>query len=298
MKKVIVTMLAGLLLSIGSQAQAFWVGNVQGFDGVSNYYVPGVMGLDWSSSGSGLTVGTVVNTPLVKGQTFDFLYQASLVGYTDKNGQPISDPSLDAKKYEYTIVAKLPEIVDSVIDNVPVLGGQTAFFKTQPGGTYFIYRDTTPNADVASGMGFDDGVLAAQGTINSGGFSIFSATVPGVQGVGSTILEGLVSGIGSNLFGEFFSPGEGLIFDIRFEGTLNQPALDSTVIPPGEFFVSRAGEGNYAAEPTIGPNGELWAQFKVDGSSKFSTVPEPSSILLMGAGLLGLAGFARKRVKK
>lgn len=291
MKKVLITMLAGLLLTVGGQAQAasFWVGDVQGFDGATNYYVPGVQGMDWSSSGSGLTVG-LTGGPLAVGQTFDFLYQASLVGYTDPNGDPIVDGNLGTT-YEYTIVAKLPEIVSSVINNAPVAGGQTAFFQSLPGGTFYIYRDIAPNSDVASGFGFDDGELAANGTISAGNFSLFAATVPGEEGIGSTILDGTVLGTFTNVFGDFFVPDD-LIFGIRFEGTLNQPPLDSEVFAPGVFFASRAGEGNYAEESVIG-----WTQFKVDGSSKF-VVPEPSTFLLLGAGLLGLAGISRKKMKK
>jgi hypothetical protein len=78
--------------------------------------------------------------------------------------------------------------------------------------------------------------------------------------------------------------------DFSFEGTLNIPPLDSTT---AAFFSGRGVEGNFSTF-TVGADD---LPFKVDGSSKFS-VPEPSTILLLGIGLLGLAGLARRRSLK
>lgn len=300
MKKTLLAALAVAALSIGTQAQAapFWEGGVLGYDGTSDYYINNVVGLDWSSSGSAMAVGVKPATPLSVGQQFTLLYQASLVGFTDKAGQAISDPNLAAKKYEYTVVAQIQEVVASVTNNSPVPGGQTAFFQTLAGSSWTIFRDTTPNSNVSTGFGFDDGEIAAQGTFTPGGFSFFAATIPGFQGIGAFITDGTVNSTSQTGGQDFFNPPQGtltgMIFGNRDEGTLNQPALDSLVAIGGKYFDGRPGEGVYAPVLVDGTN----QPFKLDGSTKFTAVPEPSTLLLLGLGLFGIAGYSKRRMNK
>lgn len=280
MRKILFAMLLCMILSIGTTAQAFWVGTVQ--DGLGGS-VSNVMGFDWSSSGSGNSQGLgPAGTPFPPNTPFDFRYQAELVGLTDSTGQPIDFPGLTNNTFEYTAVSLVPE-TGSII---PLGGGlfQGLFF-TQAGGTFYLYNDTNPNSNVATGFGFDDGTLVAQGTINPGQISSFLYNSNTGLGIGSAILEGLVT---------YANPGfldvASIIFDFRFEGTLNYPPLDSTT---AAFFPGRAGEGNYPVYNVATNDIPL----KVDGSSKFS-IPEPSTIILLGVGLLGLGGLARRKIEK
>lgn len=279
MKKIVFATLLCMILSIGTAAQAFWVGTVN--DGLGGS-VSNVMGFDWSSSGSGNAQGLgPPGTPFPPNTPFDFRYQAELVGLTDPAGNPIVFPGL-TNTFEYTAVALVPE-TGSII---PVVGGLfLGLFFTQPGGTFYLYNDTSPNSNVATGFGFDDGTLVAQGTINTGQISSFLYNSNTGEGIGSAILEGLVTYANPD-----FLDVASIIFDFRFEGTLNYPPLDSTTVA---FFPGRAGEGNYPVYNVAGNDIPL----KVDGSSKFS-VPEPSTIILLGVGLLGLRGIARRRIKK
>lgn len=285
MKKVLFAMFFCAILSIGATAHAFWIGDVN--DGYGNW-VTDVMGFDWSSSGSGLatTLGPWGTVPTTQPFYFDFYYQANLVGVTDPAGQPLTFPDLNST-FEYTVVAKVSEkgwiTPNAILPNV-----YDGLFLTT-GGEWYMYNDTNPNSNVASGFGFDDGTLVASGSIDPNQITTFQANLNTNLGIGSTTLFGLV---------DYKNPAyldiASIIFDFRIEGMLNYPPLDSTTL---SFFDGRAGEGNLLRYPNTGNIPITDLKLKVDGSSKFS-VPEPSTMLLMGAGLLGLGMYGRRRIKK
>lgn len=285
MKKLISTLAMGAVLSASAAfAQPFWTGSL--YNETAGGLVGGIQTLDWSSSGSGNASGIgPFGTPLTVGQTFDFRYQSFLAGVTSPTGQPVTFPGL-ATNFEYTVVAKFPEIVTNFVP----LGGPAsiASFSTLAGGSFAIYYDSVPNANVANGTGFDNGILVASGSILPGQLTTFTASVTttgALQGIGSTILEGLVNYVDPL----YIDPSTNFIFDFRFEGTLNYPPLDSTTA--GFFIGGNAAWADYPVAANDVP-------FKVDGSSKFSVVPEPSTMLLLGVGLLGIAGYTRKRIQK
>ena len=220
---------------------------------------------------------------------FNFRYQANLVGVTDNNGNAISNfgNGLNSN-FEYTLVATFPERVVSLTD----LGGGAfnALFDVAGPGAWYMYYDSPGSggnqSNVLPGTGFEDGILAASGTFNYSGLELSSFTFAGSQGIGSFILEGLV-----DYANPLYLDPALTILDIRAEGTLNQPPLDSTTT--GFFDVLGGPLSRYTVNSGQIPD----QQFKVDASSKFS-VPEPSTMLLLGSGLLGLGAYSRRRIKK
>ncbi|KIH75854.1 PEP-CTERM protein-sorting domain-containing protein [Geoalkalibacter ferrihydriticus] len=286
MKKITVILAALMVLGTGTAfAQPFWTGAVN--DGFDNW-VQNVQVFDWASSGSGLAIGLADPANIQVGTEFTFLYQARLSGLANPAGQDVNFPGLN-DTFEYTFVAQITERISNVID----LGadGLQAIFRTTGAGSWYMFHDFDTNSNTAAGTGFQDGTQVATGTWLPDQISSFLATVPGEQGQGSFIIEGL-RGVGTEINPDFFYPTllgeEQFIFDIRLEGTTNVPALDSATTT---FF---GGDGPYEAYTVMTTD----LLFKVDASSRFSVIPEPSTVILLGLGLLGLAGYSRKKLRK
>lgn len=309
--------LAPLALAIGmSFAGAAHAEPITSFnlkDG-NNVLVAGATGLDWASTGSGVAKGVGGFNPgvaLPVGFEFDFLYQAVLKGVNGGaqnlnglDGEANGGGDLD-KGYEFTIVSKMREVVLSSSVTPPGPGQtSTAVFGlagTPQQNRVAIYYDTAMNANTALGTGFDDGDLIALFTIEAGDsdfptFSSFTSMAPNA-GNGSARIRASLSQPGDFVDQNFLEGISSLIFGINFQSTLNYPAGESATIG---FHQSSEPDsaGLFPATPVVA--GDLL--LAVDGFSQFTgranQVPEPASIMLIGAGLMGALGATRRRAAK
>lgn len=78
--------------------------------------------------------------------------------------------------------------------------------------------------------------------------------------------------------------GSGTVIELEF-------SLDLFETPPNELYV------NVWADVSD-PSGELWTASGANLDGTMNPVPEPSTMILFGAGALGLFGYTRKRNKK
>ncbi|MCB0188159.1 MAG: DUF11 domain-containing protein, partial [Caldilineaceae bacterium] len=146
-----------------------WNGGV--YNDNQGAFVTNVEGLDWSSAGSGVFEGIgPIGTSAPTGTQFTLRYQAVLVGLTDPSGNAVLFNGLNMG-FEYTIVAEIPMIV--VDSQAPIPGLLVQAFATLPGGQFQIYIDASQNQTVASGFGFDDGILVASGYVDCNQSSTF-----------------------------------------------------------------------------------------------------------------------------
>ena len=291
-RKVIFSTFLLLMFAVSTvYALPYWDGEV--YMGSDGWTTPegNVRTFDWAQSGSGMAIGITPGQPLNVGDTFTFTYQAFLVDLMNKDGDSSGTFTGLNDNYEYTFVANIEEEVVGFTGFLDPNGHwiQTAYF-TPIGGDGYYYYDDNPNADVATGMGFDDGTQVLKAEI-SGGLSSFSYdTTTGIGGGGTApYIDWILSPLWVDE-GYIRPTTDPNLCDMHFGATLNYPPGNSET---DDFFLSRAGEGNYA---TVGVTVDDML-FKVDGYTEL-TVPEPGTMLLLGSGLLGLAGFARRRKKK
>ncbi|WP_167761353.1 PEP-CTERM sorting domain-containing protein [Duganella callida] len=275
-------------------------------DGGGNTYVSGATSLDWNAQGSGVAIGVGPfsdNSLLPVGASFQFLYQANLVtvggGVANSsftNLDATSNGGKDAgKTFEFTIVASFTETVtaSNFVGSNPSavfgLGGSTATNKVA------IYYDSKANANTGDGTGFDDGKLVAMFSIVPDGTdSSFMGLNGRGTGLGSTHLHAELVESGDFVDAAYLEGIQDLIFGLDFQSNLNYPAGTSDT----SAFHASAADSGPDLFGTYNVDHSRDIVFKVDGDSTTTRLPEPGSTLLVGLGLLGIAGVTRRRKSK
>lgn len=203
------------------------------------------------------------SSPVGPTMTFNGTYQ-SYVTKHELSGLPISAPNLDST-YELTAVANFTQTVTQLSPTVSQI--------QVTGGTFNLYRDTTPDRSYTLDSGFSDGDVIMSGTILGGGGS-------------ASTMGGMIFGVND--------------LNIRVD-TYDTAIYNPDTISGGEgIFTLRLGSGSDATFLTginrVGGNvvdpGDL--KFAADGNVVLSAVPEPETYAMFLAGL-GLIGYSVSR---
>lgn len=283
--------------------------------------VTGISSFDWQDTGSvvienGLVTSSNGATTLdsffataVTGDTLSFqIYaHARLNGFS--GGTPSPAPGLateGAGSGTYEVTATLDAIETAVFERNVL--NQAIIYFTGITGTFQYYLDTAPDSVVSTGAGFNSGdALIGGDPFLWGILTSVDGSFNGTTGSGASNLSMLIEGYNSAIIEtDPAAPGWWLVgttFDSNLQitsriGTTdylgNGLAIgDPLAIGDSPYTFAR---GDVVDGTLRGANGELI--LRVDASSTFTAVPEPGTMILLGSGLLGLAGVGRRRMKK
>lgn len=257
--------------------------------------------------------------------TFQLYYQAQMsalvksaaIGGGSFNpnvgGSVMGTPGTPGATFELTVIASVTEQVTAV--NLATNQANFSVSQAQSPNSFLqMWHGTGANfnSDNLAGTGFKDGTMILSGVPvftnagignfqNNGTTALYDQFGPdnyagkqSVVGNGASTVDFNVTGVNNG----WFTGGAPSVIGLEFSTSNVAPFR---VVDPSMLFQGLAGPGGGAGDinPNIGAiNGISGPDFQFSADAFVTAVPEPASVVLVGLGVVGMAGYRwRKRAR-
>ena len=250
-------------------------------------------GIDWASNGTAFTT-TFNQTAANSGQQFNFettyfSYAVPVTGIQRPDGTNYFVPNLVGGSSDRPLAGTAPLFELTTVATFQETGqctnnGANCDFRIT-GGSFDIYLDQSTNARTGGAANLNqyrDGTRIIGGNVTSGA-SNFTATPTG--GTGSTSIMGVVTDTNNT----FVTPN---LVGTSATGTLQIGSAETAFERPGFLGANTCGAPGAGTAPRA-----CTLVFQADSNQRFmfGQVPEPGTLALLGASMLGLGFGARRR---